>query len=324
MKRQSKTNWERVDAIKDEDIDYSDTPPLTAAFFEKAVPWRIAGARKAVRTPSSSDEDLLLPIEIKCFSSEYKEFVKIRRNNFLATVQMFPGLWKCFLLLDKIHLEEFSDLSDLREADQMMPLMLSIQAHSQYRFSFELAFSGALSEAMSLLRNGIESVAVAHKLHREPDLTAVWLAKDRGRKGADEYRRNFVDRRKESLFSSRRELTALHAYWQAFSEEGPHSNVRTLGRRSSFTESSGRLNVFLNYLEVKPDRLAASLLKLLHVSELLETVIFKIFESRLQCDENLLKNRRWFTKYSKQAKREIQTHFGSPSILPGIDLQNGH
>jgi uncharacterized protein (DUF4415 family) len=39
MKKQSKTNWERIDSLKDQEIDYSDNPQLTAAFFEKAVRW---------------------------------------------------------------------------------------------------------------------------------------------------------------------------------------------------------------------------------------------------------------------------------------------
>jgi uncharacterized protein (DUF4415 family) len=39
MKRQSKTNWEYIDALKDEQIDYSDNPRLGADFFARAVPW---------------------------------------------------------------------------------------------------------------------------------------------------------------------------------------------------------------------------------------------------------------------------------------------
>jgi|SRR5579859_2681572 len=39
MKRQSKTNWDKVDALRDAEIDYSDNPRLTSAFFEKAVRW---------------------------------------------------------------------------------------------------------------------------------------------------------------------------------------------------------------------------------------------------------------------------------------------
>ena len=38
MKKQSKTDWPRVDAMKDEDIDCSDIPELTDDFFAKATP----------------------------------------------------------------------------------------------------------------------------------------------------------------------------------------------------------------------------------------------------------------------------------------------
>ena len=32
----SRTNWERVDALTDDEIDTSDSPPLDEAFFQKA------------------------------------------------------------------------------------------------------------------------------------------------------------------------------------------------------------------------------------------------------------------------------------------------
>ena len=37
--RQSRTDWKRIDAMKDEDIDYSDAPILGPAFFKNAVLW---------------------------------------------------------------------------------------------------------------------------------------------------------------------------------------------------------------------------------------------------------------------------------------------
>ncbi|MFH7029437.1 MAG: BrnA antitoxin family protein [Heteroscytonema crispum UTEX LB 1556] len=37
MKNTSRTNWEALDSMSDDDIDYSDIPPLTDEFFEKAV-----------------------------------------------------------------------------------------------------------------------------------------------------------------------------------------------------------------------------------------------------------------------------------------------
>ena len=38
-KNSSRTNWERVDALTDDDIDTSDIPPLTDSFFTRAR-WR--------------------------------------------------------------------------------------------------------------------------------------------------------------------------------------------------------------------------------------------------------------------------------------------
>ena len=39
MKKQSKTNWDRIDSLKDGEIDYSDNPRLDADFFARAVRW---------------------------------------------------------------------------------------------------------------------------------------------------------------------------------------------------------------------------------------------------------------------------------------------
>lgn len=39
MKKKSGTDWARVDALKDEDIDYSEIPELDENFFKEAVIW---------------------------------------------------------------------------------------------------------------------------------------------------------------------------------------------------------------------------------------------------------------------------------------------
>jgi hypothetical protein len=45
----SRTNWAALEAMDDEGIDYSDIPPLTEAFFEKAT----------VRIPASQAQRLV-------------------------------------------------------------------------------------------------------------------------------------------------------------------------------------------------------------------------------------------------------------------------
>jgi hypothetical protein len=37
---QSETDWERIDSMKDEDIDFSDSPRLTDEFFAKSIIWK--------------------------------------------------------------------------------------------------------------------------------------------------------------------------------------------------------------------------------------------------------------------------------------------
>ena len=37
LKMQSQTDWTRLDAMRDEDIDFSDIPELNEAFFKNAV-----------------------------------------------------------------------------------------------------------------------------------------------------------------------------------------------------------------------------------------------------------------------------------------------
>jgi len=46
-KKRSRTNWARIDALKDSEIDFSDIPELGKAFFKRAV-LRLPEAKTAV------------------------------------------------------------------------------------------------------------------------------------------------------------------------------------------------------------------------------------------------------------------------------------
>jgi uncharacterized protein (DUF4415 family) len=52
MKKKSKTNWDRIKATKDEDIDYSDIPPLDENFFANAVIWKPRKKQLTIRIDS--------------------------------------------------------------------------------------------------------------------------------------------------------------------------------------------------------------------------------------------------------------------------------
>ncbi|MGA7684704.1 MAG: hypothetical protein WCC32_13940 [Terriglobales bacterium] len=53
---QSRTNWQRVDALRDSEIDFSDIPELGRDFFTHATRWpdekqQIATGKKAIYPP---------------------------------------------------------------------------------------------------------------------------------------------------------------------------------------------------------------------------------------------------------------------------------
>ena len=57
MKRPSRTDWKRVDAMKDSDIDFSDIPELGLDFFANAMIWR----PRAARDEREGDPDVAVP-----------------------------------------------------------------------------------------------------------------------------------------------------------------------------------------------------------------------------------------------------------------------
>jgi len=56
MKKSSKTDWQGLSEMTDEDIDYSDIPPLADAFFERA---KIVRPTRKVEVSVKLDSDIL-------------------------------------------------------------------------------------------------------------------------------------------------------------------------------------------------------------------------------------------------------------------------
>jgi uncharacterized protein (DUF4415 family) len=345
MKKRSKTNWDRVDALRDNQIDYSDNPPLESDFFKKAIAW--PGTKEQITLRLSpevlgffrrqgkgyqtaigrvledfveeqknppAEEELLLPFETRAFSPEFSQYYRVKRNNFFASIQSFPHVWKAYLLLDKIFLSEFADAENLRESRQLVPWLLLVQAHSQYRLAMDLAFSTALTEAGSVLRLGIESAAFAHKLYHEPKLVSVWLSKHEGKAQQTDYRQAFVENRRVNLFSGNPTLEEMYSYWRDFSEMSSHSSVMSMSKRIVTEDSPTNVRWFLNYCEMDRKVLGAGLFTFLHVAHLIEAVVFSAFGSRLQFDDSLLQSRALFVRYKEQVRAELQSEIGPQPV----------
>lgn len=70
LKNTSRTNWEALESMSDEDIDYSDIPPLTDEFFENAT-LRIPVAQ--VQNLVQIDPDVMAWFQTQ--STEYKTLI---------------------------------------------------------------------------------------------------------------------------------------------------------------------------------------------------------------------------------------------------------
>lgn len=66
MSDTSRTDWARIDAMSDDDVDTSDIPPLTEEFFEKAT----------LRIPASQAQQFVQiePDILKWFQSQSGEY----------------------------------------------------------------------------------------------------------------------------------------------------------------------------------------------------------------------------------------------------------
>jgi hypothetical protein len=81
------------------------------------------------------ERDLLVPFELQNIPDEYREYYKTKRNNFFGTIQAFPGIWKYYILLDRLWMREFADLKTARDLNRMFPLVLYLNAHAKIRVS---------------------------------------------------------------------------------------------------------------------------------------------------------------------------------------------
>ncbi len=273
-------------------------------------------AAKASRLPT--EDDLLLPFEKSHLQGDYKDYFKTKRNNFFATVQTVPGIWRCFGLLDEVWMREFEDLQRLRDVKQMLPAILFMNGHAQFRIAWELGFSCCVGEAWNVLRSGIESVAHAHKIHREPHLAAVWSAKDDGADELRAFKNAFERNKKESLFPAQHGLGTLHRYWSQFSELGTHTTVSSLARRFEEEKTSDDVNWHLEYFEADPERIAIFLFSLLLAAAYMEKAFFDCFETRLKLDPVLVAKRRDLGKAIERTKQGIIKRFDlrAPDIWP--------
>jgi hypothetical protein len=250
------------------------------------------------------ESDLLVPFESEHFPADYKEYYKTKRNNLFASIQGFPEMWKYHVLLDEIWLQEFGDLKPPGNANQLFPLVLYFNAHAKIRISIELALSGCLAEARSILRDGVESVAHAHRMLTDPQLQTVWLSKN---EDEEAFKDAFERYKKEGLFKGLKELRRT---WGQLSEMGSHTTLNSLCERFSVVKShDGGQAWRFSYCGIEQRMWAISLFSMLLSCFTMEQTFFKDYEGRLKLDSVLVRMRNEFETYKEEVREYLKIRY---------------
>lgn len=159
--------------------------------------------------------------------------------------------------------------------------------HAKFRLAREVAFSACLGEAWDLLRGGIESVAHASKILREPCMLSVWLNKDGGKGDQEAFKDAFERNKKDNLFPAQHGLEKLYYYWSKYSEWGSHTTVRSVAQRFKSHETDTHVEWRLNYTGAEENHLSLVLLDILTAAFLMENALYSGFRDRLQFDTSL-------------------------------------
>jgi hypothetical protein len=248
--------------------------------------------------------DILVPFEVQNLPAYYKEYYKAKRQNFFASIQLFPEMWTYYLSLDKIWFREFEDLKPpLNDANKLFPLIIFFNSHAKMRLSIELALSGCMAEARSILRDAVECVAHAHRMLSDPNLQLTWLSKNDGTIEEKAFKKAFEYNKKEELFKG---LEELHETWRQLSETGVHTTLNSLCDRFKISENpDGTREWALIYCGVGQQTWAMSLFSMLLTCFTMERTLFADYESRLRLDYELVRMRTKFEFYKEQLRQKM-------------------
>jgi hypothetical protein len=250
------------------------------------------------------ESDLLVPFESQNIPGEYKEYYKIKRNNLFASIQRFPEIWTYYTLLDAIWQREFGDLKPPGNVNQLFPLILFINAHAKMRISIELALSGCLAEARSILRDAVEFVAHAHTMLQDPQLQNVWIAKNEEEQAfKDAFERN----KRTGIFNG---LAELHQTWGQLSEMGSHATLNAICDRFKIANScDGGQAWQLAYCGVEEKIWATSLFSMLLTCFTMERTFFEDYEDRLKLDHILHDMRAQFEQHKERVREWLKARY---------------
>jgi hypothetical protein len=184
-----------------------------------------------------------------------------------------------------------------------------MNGHVKMLIAMELGFSSCLTEAHSILRDAIESVAHGHRLFSDPSLQNVWLQKNDGGTSVEDFMREFWYSKEEKLFDGLPELFTL---WKRFSEIGAHTNIDSIVSRFEVEQTQGHVTWKLNYTGVGLRTLIPAMFEMLLAFHIMEEIFYKDCVNRLKLDARLVDLRTKFQHDKEVLRRKIIASFKIP------------
>lgn len=256
--------------------------------------------------------ELLLPFEQKVFRLEWKSYFEVKRQNWLASIEGFRSLWDLFAQLDEIFHRGLTNCANLRDIDNFIPLLLFIKSHRSIRIVAEIAFATHITEAADLTRSAIECAAIAHKIHREPDMAVVWSCKTDGKAESVSYSNAFEKNKKLNLFpDSYPFLAQLHQQYSFFSEFGTHTTIQSLALQYQEAASDTHYKGSVKYVEPDSATIAKFINLLMNVFWLIENAFYDAFSARLSLDYSLEQLRSKFADDKESVRISLVKRFGA-------------
>ncbi len=275
--------------------------------------------RPKVDAPEPGEDQFLLPFERHIMTGQWKEYLKIKRQNWLATIQHFPDLWDLFITLDGIFSREIDDLQPRPSGKSAFAQMLFIKAHQTIRVAGETAFSTQITEAYDMTRAAIETAVIAHKIYREPILAKVFLARDDGKKESEAFKNAFERNKAMNLFPSKYPfLTGLHQYYSRFSDWGTHATLYSFVHHLVREEDAKVTNYKIKYVESDPEKISGVIFDVMGAFHSIEKAFHDAFSARLVLDTWLQDQRLQFDQRMSSAGLRLlksrARHTGSRSL----------
>jgi hypothetical protein len=259
-------------------------------------------------TPGTLDEStLLVEFERNNIPAQYREYYAAKRNNLFASIQAFREMWNYYLRLDAVWMRAFADLNVARDPNRMFPLLLYFNTHAKIRVAMELAFSGCMSEARSILRDAVEFVAHAHTMVNDPELQKTWLSKNDDEAALETFKNAFEHHKRQGVFKG---LDELHSVWGQLSETGSHANINAVIDRFVQITDDKHVTLKLNYTGIESEMMWRTLIftMLLSCWTMVGTFL-NDYDDRLKLDDTLMRMRGECDRSKEQLREMLKVRY---------------